>query len=164
MALILLAEHSPGGSLKDTVGFDLTAKRPKRGAEGYYRSGIEFMSLLRCAMVAAGVPEALVYRKFVSNDDRLVTRRESQMIAEKLTSWLHGRNLVLELAERNERARVSVENLQYVQQAVGSRQEASRIARRLRADTLTLRVDRKARRSIRDFAVFCDRSGGFYVS
>ena len=48
------------------MGFDLDAKRPKRGAEGYYRSGIEFMTVLRSAMVAAGVQDALVYKKFVA--------------------------------------------------------------------------------------------------
>jgi hypothetical protein len=32
-------------------------------------------------MAAAGVPEALVYRKFVSNDGLLVTPLQSRMIA-----------------------------------------------------------------------------------
>jgi hypothetical protein len=68
------------------MGFDLVAKRPHRGAENYYRAGIEFMAFLRSAMMASGLREELVYRKFVSNDDLLVTALEPKMIAEKLTN------------------------------------------------------------------------------
>jgi hypothetical protein len=40
---------------------------------------------------------------------------------------------------------------------------AARLARRRRAKRLPLRVDRKARKAIREFAASCAGSGGFYV-
>lgn len=49
------------------MGVDLAAKRPGRGATGYYRSAIEFMTCLRPAMLAAGAPDALICKKFGSN-------------------------------------------------------------------------------------------------
>jgi hypothetical protein len=146
-----------------TMGYDLVAKRRKRGTTGYYRAGIEFMTFLRSAMVAAGVPEALVYKKFVSNDNLLVTPLQSRTIAEQLTTWLRGRNLTLDLAETNERARASADALFFVLRAVGNQKETTRLARRRRAKSLPLRVDRKGRKAIREFAAFCAGSGGFHV-
>jgi hypothetical protein len=145
------------------MGFDLCAKRAKRGATTYYRAGTEYMGFLRCAMVAAGVPETLVYKKFVSNDDWLVTPRQSEMIAEKLTAWLQGRSLVLELAETQRHAHLTLENLHLLHGALGKQNEADRIARNLHAKSRIVRVDRAARQSIREFAAFCAGSGGFYV-
>jgi hypothetical protein len=146
------------------MGYDLTAKRRKRGAVGYYRSGIEFMTFLRSAMVAAGVQDALVYKKFVSNDNWLVTPRQSKMIAERLATWLRGRNLTLDLAEANEGARASTDGLRFVLRAVGNKKEEARLARNRRAKSLPLRVGRRARKVIRKFAAFCAESGGFHVS
>lgn len=143
------------------MGFDLAAKRPTHGAESYYRSGIEFMTVLRSAMVAAGVQEALVYKKFVANDNWLVTPMQSRMIAERLTAWLRGRSLTLDLAEGEGRARASTDGLRLVLRAVGNQQEGARLARKLR---LPFRVDREARKAIREFAAFCADSGGFYVA
>lgn len=145
------------------MGFDLAAKRPHRGAENYCRAGIEFMAFLRSAMVAADVRQELVYRKFVSNDDLLVTGLESKMIADKLTSWLRGRNLTLDLAETDPRSRVAVDGLMFVQKAVGNKDEADRLARKRRAKSLPYQMDRKARKAIREFVAFCAGSGGFYV-
>ena len=145
------------------MGYDLSAKRPHRGAENYYRAGIEFMGFLRSAMAAAGVPERLIYKKFVSNDDYLVTARESAMIAEKLTTWLRGRNLMLDLAETNPKAHVATDGLLFVQRAVGNQKEAAAIARRRRAKSLPIRLDRRSRSALRGFAAFCAGGGGFYV-
>jgi hypothetical protein len=145
------------------MGYDLVAKRAQRGAVDYYRAGIEFMTFLRSAMLAAGVPEALVYKKFVSNDDWLVTPLQSTMIAEKLTTWLRGRHVTLDLAENNSRAHVSTDALSFVQRAIGHEKDAARFARRRRAKNLPIRLDRKARRALREFAAFCGGSGGFWV-
>lgn len=145
------------------MGFDLVAKTKKRGTAGYYGAGIEFMGFLRAAMLAAGVPEALVYRKFVANDNLFVTPLQATTIARKLGAWLKGRDLVLDLAETHEHADVSMRALQSVQQAVGNRTEAARLDRRRRAKRLPVRVDPAARKAIRQFAAFCERSGGFYV-
>jgi hypothetical protein len=121
------------------------------------------MTFLRSAMLAAGVPQALVYRKFVSNDHLLVTALESKMIAEKLSVWLRGRSLTLDLAESDPRSRVAAKALLFVQKAVGNEDEAARLARKRRAESLPFRMDRKARIAIRAFAGFCGGSGGFYV-
>jgi hypothetical protein len=121
------------------------------------------MGFLRCAMLAAGVPETLVYKKFVSNDDLLVTPLQSEMIAERLTAWLRGRNLFLELVETDPRAHLALEGQHFLESALGNREEADHIARNLRAKSRIVRVDRVARKSIRDFAAFCAGSGGFYV-
>ena len=146
------------------MGFDLSAKHPKRDVEGYYRSGIEGMILLRCAMVAAGVPEALVYKKFTSNDNLLVTPLQSQMIAQKLMTWLRRRNLKLDLVEADPRAHSSIDALFFVVKTVGKRKEQARLARRRQAQTMHFRIDRAARETLREFAAFCATSGGFYVS
>jgi hypothetical protein len=146
------------------LGFDLIAKRRKRGAADYYASKIQFMVVLRSAMVAAGVEEGLVYKKFIANDHWLVSARESRIIAERLTTWLQGRNLVLNLAETNERAHVATDALSLVLQTVGKHKEQARLARHRRATSLPFRVDRTARKAIREFAAFCAGSGGFYVS
>jgi hypothetical protein len=53
------------------MGFDLSANARNAALGPYYGAGIEHMGLLRCAMLTAGVPETLVYKKFVSNDDLL---------------------------------------------------------------------------------------------
>ena len=146
------------------MGYDLMAKRPRRGAAGYYRSGIEFMIFLRSAMVAAGVKESIVYKKFISNDGYLVTPLQSRTIAERLATWLRGRNLVLDLAEKNERALVSTEGLFEILKALNSQSKRARaLALLRRAKSLPFHVDRKARKAIRQFAAFCAGSGGFYV-
>ena len=121
------------------------------------------MAFLRSAMVAAGVPEALVYTKFASNDHLLVTPRQSSMIAEKLVAWLGGQNLTLDLAEADPGSRLAMERLMLLQKALGNRKEAARLMTRRRATNLPCRVDRKARKAIREFAAFCAGSGGFYV-
>ena len=122
------------------------------------------MAFLRSAMLAAGVPEALVYTKFVSNDKLLVNTLQAKMIAQKLTTWLEGRNLTIELAETDSRAQSSLDALFSVHSAVGNKEAAARLERRRRSESLPLRVDRKARRAIRNFAAFCAGSGGFFVN
>ena len=72
--------------------------------------------------------------------------------------------LELDLAESDERARRSIDALIYVLKAVGNKNEATRLRRRHRAKRRPFRVDRRARKAIRDFATFCGESGGFYVS
>ena len=145
------------------MGFDLTARHPAKGESDYHRAGIERMAFLRSAMTAAGVPGELVFRKFVSNDHLLVTPRESAAIAERLTAWLRGRNLTLDIAEPDPRANVTLEALAALQRSVGNRQEAARLARRLRAKSLPIRLDHEARATVRAFAAFCAGSGGFHV-
>ncbi len=146
------------------MGYDLVAKEEERGAVSDYRVGTESMVILRSAMRAAGVPEALVYKKFVSNDNFFVTPLQARMVAQKLTTWLQGRNLMLDLSETNERASASTDGLLEVLTAVGDKKRAAELARLRGATSLPLRVDRDTRRDIRDFASFCAGSGGFYVS
>lgn len=145
------------------MGYDLVAKAPGRGAVDYYRAGIENMAFLRAAMLAAGVHEGLVYKKFVSNDDLLVTSLQASTIAQKLTTWLQGRKLTLDLADTDDRVQVAADVLAFVLKAVGPKKEAAALERRRRARSLPFRVDRTARKAIRGFATFCAGSGGFYV-
>jgi hypothetical protein len=111
-----------------TMGYDLVARRRTRGPAGCYECNIRFMIVLRSAMVAAAVPEALVYRKFISNDSLLVTRLQSRMIAKKLTTWLRADDLVLDLAESNTNAHSSLDALSTVVRAVGSKREKTELA------------------------------------
>ncbi len=87
------------------MGFDLVAKTPSHPGTSYLRVDIFQMIFLRSAMLAAGVSEILVNRKFLGNDNYLVTPLQSAVIAEKLKIWLRGRNLAVDLVEQNKRAR-----------------------------------------------------------
>jgi hypothetical protein len=144
------------------MGYDLTVKHPKPGAMRYYRAGIEFMTFLRLAMIAAGVPQALVFKKFVSNDDWFVTARQSEMISERIVTWLRGRNLTLTRADSNARARTSLDGFLSLLEMLNT-PDAKRVNRLLRARAVTIRLDRKDRKALREFAAFCAGSGGFYV-
>lgn len=146
------------------MGFDLVARREAPGADDYYRAGIEFMGFLRVAMTAAGVDEALVYRKFVSNDNLLVTARESATIATRLTEWLRGRALIVDLVEADPRGHIALDALRITMSHVGLKRQAGRVARQQRLTSRPVRIDRAARRALRRFAAFCEGSGGFYVS
>jgi hypothetical protein len=121
------------------------------------------MIVLRAAMVAAGVPEALVYKKFISNDSWLVSPIQSRTIAKKLTTWLRGDHLELDLVETNANAHWSLDALSAVVRAVGSTREKAELAQLRRAKSLPCRVDPDTRKAIREFAAFCAGSGGFHV-
>ncbi len=145
------------------MGFDLVSKKPELGDAGYMRADIIRMIFFRSAMLAAGVPENLVYQKFLGNDGCLVTDQQSRTIAEKLRTWLKRRNLVVDFSEENERARRVNEAVLQVFQSLGDSKQkwAARKIRRTRS--LPLRVDRNMRMLIKQFADFCGRSGGFWV-
>ncbi len=87
------------------MGFDLVAKRPSHPGASYLRVDIFQMIFLRSTMLAAGVSEILVNRKFLGNDNYLVTPLQCAVIAKKLKIWLKGRNLVIDLVDQNKRAR-----------------------------------------------------------
>jgi hypothetical protein len=145
------------------MGFDLTAKNPKSGCEGYFRANIFSMILLRSAMLAAGVKEELIYRKFSANDGFLVTALQAKTIAEKLTVWLKGRKLMLDMVEKNENVkRVNEVTLKFFEGLdKGARKS---MAKRLRREKSTpLLLNRKLRSFVREFAEFCRGSGGFWV-
>lgn len=145
------------------MGYDLVAKERKHGAAGYYSANIRYMPFLRSAMVAAGVPEALVYKKFTGNDNLLVTARQSEMIARRLLVWLRGRDLVVDVVESHDSARASLDALLRVQRALGMRKEAARLAKRRATKSPPVRLDRESRAELREFVRFCAGSGGFYV-
>jgi hypothetical protein len=145
------------------MGFDLTAKSSERGNEGYFRANIFSMIFLRSAMLAAGVKEELIYKKFSANDGFLVTPLQSRTIAEKLNAWLKGRNLQLDVAEKNEGVkRVNDITLKLFEDLdKGTRKSTAGHLRR--AKSAPVRLDRKLRRFVREFALFCEGSGGFWV-
>ncbi len=66
------------------MGFELVAKRPAHPDARYFHVNIFQMIFLRSAMLAAGVSENLVNKKFLVNDNYLVTPLQSVMIAKKL--------------------------------------------------------------------------------
>ena len=145
------------------MGFDLVAKERNLGEKGYFRTDVYQMTLLRTAMVAAGVKETLVYKKFAGNDGHLVTPLQSKQIAERLRTWLKGRNLILELAEHNEAAKAG--NRAYFEffEQLGNAEEKSTARYFSKSKSIPLKLDSGARRGIREFADFCARSGGFWV-
>ena len=120
------------------------------------------MVVLRSAMVAAGVPEALVYKKFISNDSWLVTPIQSKTIAKKLTDWLQADDLTLDLIETNSNAHWSLDALSVVVRAVGNKKDKSDLQARGAKRQLCC-VDSDTRKAILEFGEFCDRSGGFHV-
>jgi hypothetical protein len=145
------------------MGFDLTAKRRDLGDDGYFRIQIFWMRLYRRAMVAAGVSEDLVYTKFLSNDGYFVTLRQSQTIADKLDSWLRGRNLTVDLCELHPRAVELNRALAGLLPMFEGRRKP-RAHRLCDAKPMPLRLDRRLRQIIRGFAGFCRRSGGFWIT
>jgi len=130
----------------------------------YFRADIYQMILVRSAMIAAGVNEKLVFKKFVSNDDFLVTPHQSALIGEKLKAWLKGRNLVLDLSERNERAKVGNQAYFDILLQLGNRQDKETARIFSKDKPLPVKLDPAGRKVIRDFAEFCMHSGGFWVA
>jgi hypothetical protein len=145
------------------MGFYLVAKRRDLGDEGYMRASIFSMIFLRCAMLAAGVKEELIYKKFLANDRFLVTPLQARTIAERLNAWLKGRRLRIDLAEENKRARQVNSATLKAFEAVGARRQKSVAAHFRRSKSIPVTLDRRLRRVVRDFAGFCERSGGFEV-
>ncbi len=145
------------------MGFDLVAKRPSHPGASCFRVDIFQMILLRSAMLAAGVSEILVNRKFLGNDNYLVTPLQSAMIAKKLKIWLKGRNLVIDLVEQNERAREVNNAVLRLFQAIGDSGQKAMARQYRRAKSIPLRLSRSSRKALRVFADFCERSGGFRV-
>ncbi len=148
---------------EETMGFDLISRNRQLGDAGYMRANVFQMVFLRSAMLAAGVKESLVYKKFLGNDGWLVTDLQAKTIAMELRKWIKGRNLVLDFAEENEGARRVNDTVFGLIESVtrGGQKMAARKIRR--AKSLTVRVDREMRVAIRRFADFCERSGGFWV-
>ena len=145
------------------VGFDLVAQKPGPGHLENFPVDIFQMIFLRSAMLAAGVKEDLVHKKFLGNDGWLVTPLQSSVIAGKLRTWLGGRNLVIDLIERNERARQVNSAVLLVFEQLGDHQQRDMAKHYKRAKSLPLRLNRVSRKVIRKFAEFCDNSGGFRV-
>ena len=145
------------------MGFDLSAKNKKLGAKGYFRVGLYEVILFKTAMISAGVDEKLVYKKFVSNDGWLVTSRQSREIAEKLRTWLNHKNLLVDLLEQNESARMGNRGYLELFSKLGNPGQ-KKFAKLLSKDKpIPVRLDRMSRKMIRNFAEFCDRSSGFWV-
>ncbi len=145
------------------MGFDLVAKRPERGGSGYFGADTISMILLRSAMQAAGVKEKLIYKKFIANDGFLVTALEARTIGRLLNNWLKGRNLQIDLAEMNANARrVNDVTLKLIE-TLDEHEGRSAAAHLRHAESVPLTLERKARRFVRAFAAFCERSGGFWV-
>ena len=145
------------------MGFDLVAKRRDLGNEGYMRVSIFSMILLRSAMLAAGVEEGLIYKKFLANDGFLVTPLQARTIAERLKAWLRGRKLRLDLAEENKDAKRANDAILRVFEVVGERKQKSVATHFRREKSIPVTLDRRQRKAVRDFAGFCERSGGFWV-
>ena len=145
------------------MGFDLSARNRRLGRKGYFRASVYQMMLLRRSMTCAGVDQRLVYHKFVGNDGFFVTKLQARKVAEKLSAWLRGRNLTVELVEDNNAARKANSAYLGVFQEIGDGETRS-IARRFsKAKSLPVRLDSGMRAFIRTFAKFCDRSDGFWV-
>ncbi len=145
------------------MGFDLVSKNRRLGDAGYMRANVYQMVFLRSTMLAAGVKESLVYKKFMGNDGWLVTALQAKTIALELRSWIKGRNLILDFAEKSEAARRVNDTVFELIESVsrGGQRIAARKIRRARS--LPVRLDRKMKAAIRRFADFCERSGGFWV-
>ncbi len=145
------------------MGFDLISKNRSLADAGYMRANVYQMVFLRSAMLAAGVKESLVYKKFLGNDGWLVTDLQAKTIAVNLRNWMRGRNLVLDFAERNEKVRRVNDTVFGLIESVsgGGQKMAARKIRR--AKSLIVRIDRNMRVAIRRFVDFCERSGGFWV-
>jgi hypothetical protein len=145
------------------MGYDLTAKDRSLGDLGYFRATGDHMILLRTAMVAAGVKEDLVYRKFVGNDGLAITVLQSKHIAECLTTWLKRRAITVDLCEQNGAARSANEAYFQVFMALGNREARNRAKRFPKSKPLLFKIDSLARKQIREFAEFCRRSGGYWI-
>ena len=59
------------------MGFDLRARNRKLKDGGYFHANIHSMSLLRCAMLQAGVEDQIIYPTLASNDGMRVTAAEA---------------------------------------------------------------------------------------
>lgn len=146
------------------MGFDLNSRKTSLGEKGYYRAGIYDMILLRGAMIAAGVDPKLVYQKFVANDGFRVTASESRLIASSLLNWLTRSRLAVDLSERNPRAKAANKGYLQILAALGDRAD-KKIARHFAsAKSIPVNLDKGMRKAIREFADFCNGSGGFTVT
>jgi hypothetical protein len=145
------------------MGFELVARKPAHPGASYLHVNIFQMIFLRSAMLAAGVKESLVNKKFLGNDGYLVTPLQSGMIAKKLKAWLKNRNLVVEMIENNERAREVNNAVLEVFQIVGDSGQKAMAKHYRRAKSIPLRLTRSSRKALRTFADFCEGSGGFRV-
>ena len=145
------------------MGFDLVARRRDLGDKGYFRANIFSMIFLRSAMLAAGVKEKLIYKKFLANDGYLVTPLQARTIAEQLTAWMKGRMLRIDLAEENKRAKQVNDATLRVFEALDTRKQKAAAAHLRGAKSAPVTLDRGLRKVVKDFAEFCERSGGFWV-
>jgi len=143
------------------MGFDLSAKNRGLGGKGYFRADVYQMILLRASMIAAGVNETVVYKKFVSNDGYLVTPLQSSQISDNLIAWLRNRDLTLDLCETNERAKKTNAAYFALFSQLGDRETKTEARHFSRAKTRPIQLDSSTRSIIRKFADFCGRSGGF---
>jgi hypothetical protein len=145
------------------MGFYLAAKRRDLGNEGHMQASIFSMIFLRSAMLAAGVKEELIYKKFLANDGFLVTPLQTRTIAERLNAWLKGRGLRVDLAEKNKAAKRVNDAVLRVFEAVDAPRQGAMAARFRREKSIPVTLDRRLRKLVRDFAGFCERSGGFWI-
>jgi len=145
------------------VGYDLYARRTAAGDGGYFRATIGGMSFLRAAMNAAGVPRQIVYGKLLGNDGVRVTELQGKAIAERLTAWLGGRNLVVDLREPDDTAAAIMDEFSGLLDALAGGRARPRRRRPKQVEPEFVKLGRRDRAWIRAFADFCARSGGFRV-
>jgi hypothetical protein len=145
------------------MGFDLVAKRRDLGNDGYFRTNIFYIIFLRSAMSAAGVKEDLIYKKFLANDGYLVTALQARTIAERLNTWLKGKKLQIDLAEKNKWAKRVNDATLEVFEMLDKGVHKSTAAHLRRARSVPVTLDRKLRKFVREYAAFCERSGGFWI-
>ncbi|MGA2260033.1 MAG: hypothetical protein ABSH28_01210 [Acidobacteriota bacterium] len=145
------------------MGFDLVAKRRELGGEGYLHTNVLSMIFLRSAMLAAGVKEELIYKKFLANDGYVVTPLQARTIAEQLNAWLNGRKLQVDLAEENEKAKRVNDAVLGLFQTLNTGKQKSMAAHLRRAKSVPIPLSRKLRKVVREFARFCEQSDGFWI-
>ncbi len=114
-------------------------------------------------MSAAGVKEELIYKKFLANDGYLVTPLQARTIAERLNAWLKGKKLHIDLVERNQKARQVTGATLRMFEILDKGIQKSMAAHLRRARTVPVTLDRKLRKFVREYAAFCERSGGFWI-
>jgi hypothetical protein len=79
-------------------------------------------------------------------------------------AWLTGRKLTVSLSERNELANVSNEDYFGIIRELGGPEDKRAVKQFSDLKSLPFKLDSKARKMVRDFTEFSNRSGGFWVS
>lgn len=106
--------------------------------------------------------EELIHKKIPANDGFLVTPRQAKAIAEQLNACLKGRKLQIDIAKRNTKAKQTNDATLSVSEALDTPERKSAAAHLRRAKLAPVTLDRRLRKVVREFAAFCERSGGFW--